>query len=85
MNSNPSPRAAATRNFIKSLQRRDTELAKQNYADKGRDTYLDGYSETQLKKLCITLWKAGSGASSIKTACYLRTHLDQLLSHYLLT
>ena len=35
MNSNPSPRAAQTRDFIKALQRRDTALAKQNYADKG--------------------------------------------------
>jgi len=84
MNSNPSPRAAATRDFIKSLQRRDTALAKQNYADKGRDTYLDGYSEAQLKELCIAIWRAGGGASGVKTACYLRTLLDQLLGHYLL-
>jgi Centromere DNA-binding protein complex CBF3 subunit, domain 2/Transcriptional activator of glycolytic enzymes len=84
MNSNPSPRATATRDFIKTLQRRDTALAKQNYADKGRDTYLDGYTETQLKELCIALWKAASGASGMTTACYLRTLLDQLLGHYLL-
>jgi hypothetical protein len=55
MNSNPLPRALGMRDFIKALQRRDTELAKQNYADKGRDTYLDGYTQDQFKDLCDAL------------------------------
>jgi hypothetical protein len=89
MNSNPSPRAAQMRDFIKALQRRDTALAKQTYADKGRDTYLDGYSEAQFKELCLALWRAdagdvGSASDSLKTGCYLRTLVDQCLGHYLL-
>jgi hypothetical protein len=91
MNSNPSPRAAPIRDFIKALQHRDTALAKQNYADKGQDTYLDDYSESQFKDLCLAIWKAGSGGNgststidAIKTGCYLRTLVDQLLGHYLL-
>ena len=87
MNSNPCPRATQTRDFIKALQRRDTQLAKQNFADKGRETYLDGYLETQFKELCIALWKAGSSKESEslgQAGCYLRTLVDQLLGHYLL-
>ena len=82
MNSNPSPRDAQIRDFIKALQRRDTVLAKQNYADKGRDTYLDGYSESQFKELCLALWR--SSAATSKPECHLRTLVDQLLGHYLL-
>ena len=121
MNSNPPPRAALAKDYIKALQRRDTDLAKQNYADKGRDTYLDGYSDAEFKDLCIALWKASSTSASpfpgrpprpapspapgpgpvpgpaststpspfttsrsMKTSCYLRTLVDQLLGHHLL-
>jgi Centromere DNA-binding protein complex CBF3 subunit, domain 2/Transcriptional activator of glycolytic enzymes len=92
MNSNPSPRAPGMRDFIKALQRRDTELAKQNYADKGRDTYLDGYTQDQFKDLCDALWKAScpstaattaGGSDAIRTSCHLRTLVDLLLGHYL--
>jgi len=81
MNSNPSPRASQIRGYIKALQRRDTALAKQNYADKGRDTYLDGYTESQFKDMCVALWR--SSAAVAKPECYLRTLVDQLLGHYL--
>jgi hypothetical protein len=86
MNSNPSPRGNLTRDLIKVLQRRDTAAAKENYADKARDTYLDGYSESQFKELCLAVWKASSvgHVSAIQTSCYLRTLVDQLLGHYLL-
>ena len=45
MNSYPSPREDNVREFIKSLQRRDTERERLQYADKGANTLLDGYSE----------------------------------------
>lgn len=48
MNSHPSPREHSVRDYIKSLQRRDAARDKANYADKGRDTLLDGYTEPQL-------------------------------------
>jgi hypothetical protein len=93
MNSNPSPRAAGIRDFIKALQRRDTALARQNFADKGRDTYLDGYTEDQFKDLCHALWKAPAinaatatgGSNALRTSCYLRTLIDLLLGHYLVS
>ncbi|KXX76758.1 hypothetical protein MMYC01_206045 [Madurella mycetomatis] len=49
MNAHPSPRDDNVRDYLKSLQRRDTQRDtqrdKDNYADKGRDTLLDGYTE----------------------------------------
>jgi hypothetical protein len=53
MNNHPSPREATVRDYVKMLQRRDTELTKNNYADKGRDTLLDGYSEAELKAVTV--------------------------------
>jgi len=53
MNSNPSPRDAGIRDYIKSLQRRDTALDKLNFVDKGQGTYLDSYTEAKFKDLCI--------------------------------
>jgi hypothetical protein len=82
MNSNTTSRDSAIRNYIKSLQRRDTERARLNFAVKGRDTYLDGYSEPQFKQLCIALWKASNDGGN--SGCYLRTLVDQLLGHFLL-
>jgi hypothetical protein len=78
MNSNPSPRAAAIRDYIKSLQRRDTALEKLNFVDKGQQrTYLDGYMEEKFKDLCIATWKASSKhQSAVQILCYLRTLLD---------
>jgi Centromere DNA-binding protein complex CBF3 subunit, domain 2 len=76
MNSNPSPRDSAIQNYVKSLQRRDADQARKNFADRGRGTYHDGFSEEQLKKLC--------GGSSSSYGCYLRTIVDTLLGYYML-
>ena len=86
MNSNPSPRDAGIRDYIKSLQRRDTALDKLNFVDKGQGTYLDSYTEAKFKDLCIATWKASSkpNQTAVQILCYLRTLLDQLLSHFLL-
>ena len=81
MNAHPSPREDNAREYIKSLQRRDAEQQKANYADKGRDTLLDGYSEEDLKRIAAELW--GHAAQSAE--CHLRTLVDLLLGHYMLT
>ena len=81
MNSNPSPREDSARNYIRSLQRRDTARQKANYADKGRDTLLDGYTETELRKIVAELW----GHMAESPECHLRTLVDFLLGHYMLT
>ena len=82
MNAHPSPREDNAREYIKSLQRRDAEQQKANYADKGRDTLLDGYSEEDLKRIAAELW-GHAGAQSAE--CHLRTLVDLLLGHYMLT
>ena len=86
MNSNPSPRAAGIRDYIKSLQRRDTALDKLNFVDKGQGTYLDSYTEAKFKELCVVSWKDSSKPShnAVQSLCYLRTLVDQLLGHFLL-
>lgn len=81
-NSNPSPRTDQMREYIKNLQRRDTALSKAQFADKGRDTYLDSYSPEQFKELCVALWRASADGKEGKL--YLRTLVDQLLGHTLL-
>jgi hypothetical protein len=81
MNVYPSPREDNAREYIKSLQRRDTEQQKANYADKGRDTLLDGYSEEDLKRIAGELWSHTAQSAE----CHLRTLVDLLLGHYMLT
>lgn len=81
MNTYPSPREDNAREYIKSLQRRDAEQQKANYADKGRDTLLDGYSEEDLKRIAGELW----GHTARSAECYIRTLVDLLLGHYVLT
>lgn len=81
MNNHPSPREDNAREYIKSLQRRDAEQQKANYADKGRDTLLDGYSEEDLKRIAGELW----GHTAQSAECHLRTLVDLLLGHYMLT
>ena len=81
MNTHPSPREDNAREYIKSLQRRDTERQKANYADKGRDTVLDGYSEDDLKRVAGELW----GYTGQSAECHFRTLADMLLGHYMLT
>jgi len=81
MNTHPSPREDSARDYIKSLQRRDAERQKANYADKGRDTLLDGYSEADLKRIAGELW----GHTGQSAECHFRTLADMLLGHYMLT
>lgn len=81
MNTHPSPREDNAREYIKSLQRRDAERQKTNYADKGRDTLLDGYSEDDLKRIAGELW----GHTGQSAECHFRTLADMLLGHYMLT
>jgi len=81
MNSHPSPREDNVREYLKSLQRRDAQQDKASYADKGRDTLLDGYTEQEFDRVCCELWAQTSAAPE----CHLRTLVDLLLGHYMLT
>ena len=52
MNSHPTPRKDNVREYVRSLQRRDAQKCKEQYADKGRDTLLDGYTEEEFERVC---------------------------------
>ncbi|KAL2137536.1 hypothetical protein VTI28DRAFT_9169 [Corynascus sepedonium] len=80
MNTHPSPREDNAREYLKTLQRRDAQREKDNYADKGRDTLLDGYTEEEFERVCSELWIRGSASPEH----HLRTLVDLLLGHYLL-
>jgi len=80
MNVHPSPREDNVREYLKTLQRRDAQKDKDNYADKGRDTLLDGYTEEEFERLCSELWIRGSTSPEY----HLRTLVDLLLGHYML-
>jgi hypothetical protein len=82
MNSHLTPREDNVREYIKSLQQRDAQQEKEQFADKGRDTLLDGYSEDEFERVCHELWAQGSSSSS---ECHFRTLVDVLLGHYMLT
>jgi hypothetical protein len=81
INSHPSPREDNIRQYLKTLQRRDAQRKKEQFADKGRDTLLDGYNREQFEKVCESLWAHGD----ISPECHFRTLVDFLLSHYMLT
>jgi hypothetical protein len=81
MNSHQTPREDNVREYLKSLQRRDVQREKEQFADKGRDTLLDGYTEDEFEKVCHELWAQGD--SSLE--CHFRTWVDILLGHYMLT
>ena len=81
MNNHTSPREDNVREYIKSLQRRDAARDKAAYADKGRDTLLDGYTEAELKTISGELWSRTADSAE----CHLRTSVDLLLGHYMLT
>ena len=81
MNSHPSPREDNVREYLKSLQRRDTQRDREQFADKGRDTLLDGYNEDEFERVCHELWARGGSS----TECHFRTLVDILLGHYMLT
>jgi hypothetical protein len=88
MNSHPSPRVDSAREYLRSLQRRDAQRDREQYADKGRDTLLDGYTEDEFERLCSELWMHGADAASSSAAaaeCHFRTLVDLMLGHYMLT
>jgi len=80
MNAHPSPRVDNVRQYLKTLQRRDAQLKREQFEDKGKDTLLDGYDEEQLERICESLW----AHSDSSPECHFRTLVDQLLSHYML-
>jgi hypothetical protein len=82
MNSHASPRKDSVREYLKTLQRRDTQREKEQFADKGRDTLLDGYTEDEFESVCHELWAKGAASSP---ECHFRTLVDILLGHYMLT
>lgn len=69
------------REYLKALQRRDAQREKEQFADKGRDTLLDGYTEDEFESVCRELWAQGAASPE----CHLRTLVDILLGHYMLT
>jgi hypothetical protein len=81
MNTHTTPRVDGVKDYLKLLQQRDTQRDREQFADKGRDTLLDGYSEGDLEKICCNLWARGQ----LSPECYLRTLVDLLLGHYMLT
>jgi hypothetical protein len=81
MNSHPTPREDNVREYLKSLQQRDTQREMEQFADKGRDTLLDGYTEDEFERVCHELWAQGNSSPE----CHFRTWVDILLGHYMLT
>ncbi len=81
MSSHESPRRDNVREYLKTLQRRDTQREKEQFADKGRDTLLDGYSDDEFETVCRELWARGT----VSTEGHFRTLVDILLGHYILT
>lgn len=65
-----------------SLSQRDAQREKEQFADKDRDTLLDGYIEEEFESVCHEPWAQG-GNSSLEG--YFRTLVDILLGHYMLT
>ena len=55
MNSHPTPREDNVREYLKSLQRRDAQREKEQFADKGRDTLLDSYIKDEFERVCSKL------------------------------
>jgi hypothetical protein len=80
INCHASPREDTVGQYLKTLQRRDAQRQKEQFADKGRDTLLDGYSEEEFEHICRELWDHSESSPE----CHFRTLLDLLLGHYLL-
>lgn len=53
----------------------------ERFADKGRDTLLDDYTEDEFEAVCYTLWIYGN----FSLECHFCTLIDILLGHYMLT
>lgn len=84
MNSHPSPRTRSISEYIKHLQRSQTERDREQFVDKGLDTLLDGYDERQFEDICTALWQRG-GSAGPAVECHFRTLVDFLLGHYMLS
>ena len=81
INSHQSLQEDNIKEYLTVLQRRDMQRDKKQFIDKGRDTLLNGYTEDKFKSVCYKL--QAHGGSLLK--CYLRTLVDILLGHYMLT
>jgi hypothetical protein len=81
MNSHPTPQEDNVREYLRSLQQRDAKREREQFADKGRDTLLDGYTEEEFEKVCYELWAQGGSLPE----CYFQTLVDILLGYYMLT
>ena len=55
MNSHQSPQENNVKEYLKVLQWRDAQCDKEQFADKGRDTLLDGYMEDEFENICCEL------------------------------
>jgi hypothetical protein len=55
MNSHPTLCKDNVREYLKLLQQRDAQQAKEQFADKGRDTLLDSYTEDEFEQVCHEL------------------------------
>lgn len=82
MNSHPSPRVDSVQEYLKTLQRKDAQREREQFADKGRGTLLDSYTEDEFEGVCRELWAKGAASSP---ECHFRTLVDILLGHYMLT
>lgn len=85
MNSHPSPRDHTARELVKTIQGMEADRQKAAFADKGRDSLRDGYSEPQLQQICCGLWERTGETTALQAEIHLRTIVDILLGHYLLT
>ena len=82
INSHLSPREDSIREYLKTLQRRDAQREKKQFADKGRDTLLNSYTKNEFQSVCYKLQARGAALS---IEYYFRTLVDILLGHYILT
>jgi hypothetical protein len=51
MNSHPTLCEDNVKEYLKSLQRRDAQQAKEQFANKGRNTLLDGYIKDEFEQV----------------------------------
>ena len=64
------------------LQWRDVQHEKEQFADKGKDTLLNGYTKDKFKGICCKLQARGA---TLSLKCHFCTLINILLGHYMLT
>jgi hypothetical protein len=80
INNHPSPRDGAVSAFIKITGYEENDRRRKNFADRGADTMLDGYTTTeQIQNIARFFWM-----TSHNHGTSLRNLLAFLLSHYAL-